>query len=304
LRTALQTRYPWIAAGMALLIWAPNLAWQAAHGFPSLAYVTNHHGSIAAEGGGAAYLLYWVLVLGLLFPVWLAGLGSLCRSARLRPVAIACAVPIVLFLFVGKPYYAMGTIPVVMAQGLMALSRLRWRRLRVGLELAVAVASVLDFLVLLPLLVPITPADRLHAAGLDSKNEVFGDSVGWEEVAQQVTTIYENLPAPDRNTTVIVSKYYGVPGALQRYGHPDAKPAVVSPQLSSYYWLPNDIAATNALLIDYRPAEVDWMCRSPTLVAQLTVPYQVQGLEQGAPVTFCPLEAPLPTLWPRLRNFS
>jgi Dolichyl-phosphate-mannose-protein mannosyltransferase len=304
LRAALQTRYPWIAAGTALLIWSPNLAWQAVNGFPSLAYVANHQGSVEAEGGVAVYLIYWALVLALLLPVWLAGMGSLFRSARLRSVAIACAVPIVLFLFVGKSYYAMGTIPVVMAQGLMAISRLRRRRVRVGLEAAVAVASVLDFLVLLPLLVPVTPPDRLHAAGLDTKNEVFADSVGWEDIAQQVTTIYENLPAPDRNTTVIVSKYYGVPGALQLYSHPNALPVAVSPQLSGYYWLPNDIAATNALLIDYRPAEVDWMCNAPTMVAQLTVPFQVKGIEQGAPVTFCPLTAPLPTLWPRLRNFS
>src|SRR5262245_61706312 len=33
LRTALRTRYPWIAAGSALLIWSPNLAWQVANGF-------------------------------------------------------------------------------------------------------------------------------------------------------------------------------------------------------------------------------------------------------------------------------
>jgi hypothetical protein len=46
------------------------------------------------------------------------------------------------------------------------------------------------------------------------------------------------------------------------------------------------------------------MCTSPTLVAHLTVPYQVSGLEQDAPVTFCQLKAPLPKLWPRLRNFS
>ena len=33
-------------------------------------------------------------------------------------------------------------------------------------------------------------------------------------------------------------------------------------------------------------------------------PYNVKGLEQGAPVTFCQLKAPLPKLWARLKNFS
>jgi hypothetical protein len=34
LRKELRTRYPWIAAAIALLIWASNLAWQVVNGFP------------------------------------------------------------------------------------------------------------------------------------------------------------------------------------------------------------------------------------------------------------------------------
>ena len=57
-------------------------------------------------------------------------------------------------------------------------------------------------------------------------------------------------------------------------------------------------------MVDYQPSEVAWMCTSPTLIAHLTVPYGVKGLEQGAPVTFCQLKAPIPTIWEKLRNFS
>jgi len=46
------------------------------------------------------------------------------------------------------------------------------------------------------------------------------------------------------------------------------------------------------------------MCTSPTLIAHLTVPYGVLGLEQGAPVTWCQLKDPIPKIWGRLRNFS
>ena len=57
-------------------------------------------------------------------------------------------------------------------------------------------------------------------------------------------------------------------------------------------------------MVDYQPSEVAWMCTSPTLIARLTVPYQVKGLEQGAPVTLCQLNAPISTIWDKLRNFS
>ena len=301
LRKELRTRYPWIAGAITLLIWAPNLAWQVVNGFPSLTYVTNHQGS---GGGIGIYLIEFGLYVSLLLPLWIAGMISLFRSPSLRPIGIASVVPLVLFLFVGKSYYAASTIPVAMAQGLMALSRIESRRLRSALGIAVVLGSALGFVALAQLTLPITPANRLHATGLDAKSEVFADSVGWDDVANQVTQIYRGLPASERSTTVIISAYVGVPGALHVFGNPKILPDLISPQLTSWYWLPPHLTATSALMVDYTPSDVAWMCDSPTLIAHLTVPYQVMGLEQGAPVTFCQLKAPIPQIWGKLRNFS
>jgi 4-amino-4-deoxy-L-arabinose transferase-like glycosyltransferase len=301
LRMQLRTKYPWIAATIALLIWAPNLAWQVVNGFPTLIYLTNHSGS---GGGAVTYLIEFGVYFAFLLPLWLAGMISLFRTRDLRPIGIACAVPLLLFLFVGKSYYAAGTLPIAVAQGLMAISRIERRKVRSGLEIAAVVASVIEFATFALLVIPITPPDRIHAAGLDAINKVFADSVGWSDIANQVTTIFSDLPASERGSTVIISAYYGVPGALQVYGNPNLVPEAVSPQLSGYYWLPNNLAATEALMVDYKPSDVEWMCTSPTLIAHLTVPYHVQGLEQGAPVTFCHLKAPIPNVWGKLRNFS
>ena len=301
LRSDLRTRYPWIAAGIALLIWAPNLVWQVARGFPSLIYIVNHQGS---GGGLLGNLVLIGVYLFFLIPLWVTGLVSLFRNAALRPIGIACLFPLVLFLFVGKSYYAVGTVPIAVAQGLMAIARVKRPRLRTGFQIAVAVACALQLLTFAQLTLPITPPDRIHSLGLDAKNELFADSVGWEEVAHEVESIYDNLPDSKRTGTIIFSAYYGVPGALQIYGDKRSLPVVVSPHLSDWYWLPSDLVATNALMVDYQPSEVAWMCSSATLVAHLTVPYGVQGMEQGAPVTFCVLKAPIPQYWSRLRNFS
>ena len=301
LRSELRTRYPWMAAAIALLIWAPNLAWQIVNGFPTLTYVANHQGSGSSV---ATNLVFLGLYVALLLPLWIAGMISVFRSPLLRPIGIACALPLVLFVFVGKSYYAASTIPIVMAQGLVALSHMHRPRLRATLRVAVVAASALTFLGLAQLTLPITPASRLHATGLDTKSEVFADSVGWDDIAGELTAIYRNLPASERTSTVIISAYYGVPGALQIYGNREILPDVISPQLSDYYWLPRNLTATNALMVDYQPADVAWMCLSPRLIAHLTVPYEVKGLEQGAPVTFCPLKDPVPSIWGKLRNFS
>jgi dolichyl-phosphate-mannose-protein mannosyltransferase len=301
LRMELRTRYPWIAAAIALVIWAPNLVWQVVEGFPSVIYIANHGGG---GGGPVAYLIQFGVYFFFLIPLWLAGMISLFRSRVLRPVGIACAVPLLLFLVAGKSYYAAGTIPIALAHGLMAISRIERRKLRSGLQIAVVVASVLEFVTFFFLVVPVTPPSRIHATGLDAVNEVFADSVGWTDIAQQVTKIYTDLPASERSNTVIISAYYGVPGALDVYDNPNVRPEAISPQLSDWYWLPDNLTATDALMVDYQPSEVAWMCASPQLIARLTVPYGVKGLEQGAPVTFCQLKAPIPEIWGRLRNFS
>jgi hypothetical protein len=301
LRSELRTRYPWIAAAVALLIWAPNLYWQIANAFPTLVYITNHQGG---TGGPITYVIQFAVYFFFLLPLWGAGMVSLFRSRSLRPIGIACAVPLVLFLFAGKSYYAAGTIPIAVAQGLMALSRVKRPVFRLRLQIAAAGSAVLQLVIFFFLVVPVTPPDRIHSTRLDTVNEVFADSVGWDDIARQVTAIYDNLPAAERADAVIISAYYGVPGALDVYDSTVARPIAVSPQLSDWYWLPGNFTATYALMVDYTPADVGWMCTSPALIAHLVVPHGVLGLEQGAPVTLCQLNSPISQIWGRLRNFS
>ena len=304
LRKDLRTRYPWIGGVLMLLIWVPNVVWQIANGFPTLTYVLNHQGDIRSGGGVFDFLLLFVVLLFLLAPLWVAGFGSLFRNPRLRAIGIACATPMVIYLFVGKFYYPSPTIAIVMAAGLLALSRVERRTLRSTLVVAVVVASVLDGIVLLKDTVPITPADRLHATGLDTQNTDFASTVGWVSITNQMTAVYGARSPSERATTVIVSSDYGVVGALQIYGNSKLLPESYSPQLSDFYWLPSHLGATNALMVGYAPSDFGWMCTSARIVAHLTVPYHVVNFEQGSPVTFCSLNAPLPTLWGRLRAFS
>ena len=304
LRRELRTRYPWIGAVLMLLIWLPNVVWQIADGFPTVTYVLNHQGSIQSGGGVVDFLALFLLILFLLTPLWIAGLISPFRHRDLRPIGIACAVPLVVYLFVGKFYYPAPTIPIVIAAGLLALSRVERRRLRAGLAIAVAVASLLGAVSLAKAILPITAASRLHAAGLDTADPDLASTVGWISITKQMTAIYGALPPSERVTTVIVSSDYGVAGALQIYGNPQLLPESFSPQLSDYFWLPAHLAATDALMVGYEPSDVGWMCTSSKVVAHLTVPYHVVNLEQGAAVTLCNLRAPLPELWGRLRNFS
>ena len=139
LRDDLRTKYPWIGGVLMLVIWAPNVVWQIANGFPTVTYISNHQGDIQSGGGVLDFVVYFLVLLALLTPLWIAGFITLFRTPRLRPVAIACITPMVVYLFVGKYYYPGPTIPIVMAAGLVALSHVRRPRLRSVLMGAVVV---------------------------------------------------------------------------------------------------------------------------------------------------------------------
>ena len=125
LRSELRTKYPWIAVALMLLIWAPNVVWQIANGLPTLAYILNHQGDIQSGGGVGDFIVLFLVLLFLLTPLWIAAIHLALPQQPLRPIGIACAVPMFVYLFVGKYYYPAPTIPIVMAAGLLAMSRMR-----------------------------------------------------------------------------------------------------------------------------------------------------------------------------------
>ena len=53
-RPVLRTRWPWLGAAIAAILWAPNLIWQATHGWPQLAMASalHHENTTPAEYSG------------------------------------------------------------------------------------------------------------------------------------------------------------------------------------------------------------------------------------------------------------
>jgi 4-amino-4-deoxy-L-arabinose transferase-like glycosyltransferase len=72
-RAGLRSRWPWLGGLVALALWAPNLVWQAAHGWPQLELAS----AIAAGSSGTSEPWYLfvpfqlVLVSPALVPVWI-----------------------------------------------------------------------------------------------------------------------------------------------------------------------------------------------------------------------------------------
>ena len=86
--------WAWAAVGIALLLWAPNLAWQAANGWPQLTMAAGISG-YAADNRAQVVPFLWLFAGLLLFPVSIAGWAwmLLARAASpWRAIGIAAVV--------------------------------------------------------------------------------------------------------------------------------------------------------------------------------------------------------------------
>src|SRR4051794_5040486 len=118
-RRVLATGGPWRAILLALAIAAPNLAWQAVHGFPFLelgvAIATSKNVALPplAFLGQQALLLNPVIA-----PIWAAGLVALLLRpafAHWRWIALGWIILMALLIVAhGKPYYAAACYPILL----------------------------------------------------------------------------------------------------------------------------------------------------------------------------------------------
>lgn len=260
----------YLAAGLALLIVSPNIAWQAAHKFP----VFRHVGELAASqfahvsaGSFFSDQLRFHLAAAL---VWLAGLYFLLFAKQARNWRIFgwmyLTVLAVLLFFSAKSYYSLGAYPVLVAAGaawLEQLTRDRLQGLRVVLPVLMVALGALTMPAAMPFLKPEAEARfmeklttklpgmkgvlRWEDGNYYALPQDFADMMGWEEIAAAVGQTWQNIP--DKSTAAIYAEHYGQAGAIVHFGKQYGVPEVLSFSDNYRYWLPDSLPANFQTLI-------------------------------------------------------
>ena len=307
-RTVLRTRWPWLGAGIAAVIWAPNLIWQATHGWPLLAMSAALHRQNTSPGNYAGALPAQLLYLGLLVaPLVVAGFVVLWRTPELRFLAITATLVLVYVLawVPGKVYYADGVAPAVLAGG--ALGAERWiaraRRPRVRQGLVVA-ASLVGVAVILPSLLPMLPVSDVHDLPASSQQSSLGDTIGWPQLTSAVAAQDAALARAGQPPTSIFTGYYAEAGALDVLGSADHLPPVLSGHNAYWMWGPGRASDRTVLVVDalgqLRPYFAS--CRS---LATYYAPYHVNNDWTDLQIGVCTgPHADWRTLWPHLKHYG
>jgi hypothetical protein len=305
LRRFLRTPYPWIGLAIVIAAAAPNIAWQVANDFPTLAYIHNHGADISAGGGIVSFGGLFLLSMGpLLLPLWIVGMVVLWRDARLRPMGVLVVVAI-LVLAKGKGYYPAPTIPLVFAAGCVGIERITSRARRRWMSGLALAGGLLEALILLPIILPVVPPSSMHPRGIDTMNPDFANTVGWQGMTAQVGAVYNALPPVQRAHAAILASIDGEAGAIDIYGPRDHLPQAISPHLNFWYWNPARLDATTLVTVGYNRRDLGFLCGTAIRAGTVRAPYSIVNLLRGAPILICTnLRESINAAWPRLKNFS
>ncbi|MEV6447921.1 glycosyltransferase family 39 protein [Amycolatopsis sp. NPDC051716] len=300
----------WLAAGVgiAAVLAAPVVLWQASHGWPMLTVA----GGISEDDGTENRLLFvpmqLLLLSPLLVPVWIAGLVRPWRDPALRwarPLAIAYPVVCAeLLVLGGKPYYSVPLLLPLVALG--AEPALRWlgrggtlRRVLTGAAAAVCVAvSVLVGL-------PVVPASALNGPLL-AMNKEPGEQVGWPDFAGSVAGAWRRIPDAERDTAVILAGNYGEAGAIERYGPEFGLPQPYSAHMSYADWGPPPDRLVGPVLLVGRVPPGSPASRLITGCRAVAKHHNAEGVdndEEGVVLSLCTLTRPWSQAWPQLRHY-
>jgi 4-amino-4-deoxy-L-arabinose transferase-like glycosyltransferase len=272
----LGTRWPWLGAAIAAIMWTPNVVWQATHGWPQSAMAASLHRentSLAAYLGGLpAQIVYGGLFTA---PVLIAGVVLLWRTPAVRYLAVTVTVVAVYVLawVPGKPYYTSGLLPAVLATGSVATERWFARGRRPSGRRALVVGAILVATVAeLPTVLPVWPVRDLHA---HTTSPDLADMVGWPQLARLVATEDTALTASGTPPTAIFTGNYAEAATLDVLG-PPGLPPVLSGHNAYGTWGPGSASDAEVLAVDAADRLRPYFAQCRTVGTFIT-PYRVDN---------------------------
>jgi 4-amino-4-deoxy-L-arabinose transferase-like glycosyltransferase len=300
IRRALRTPWPWLAALVAIAIATPNLAWQVAHGWPSIAFLRGQNARVRGDNPTTKYITDQLFTLGpFVLIVCGAGAAGLWRGVRERALVwVAVTVELVYLVFHGKGYYPLDVFPVLIAAG--AVSVASWRRWRV-----VAIGLVVFTLVGLPISLPVLPESTMLRFSIDKARDDYSAELGWPTVVASIAHAYREVPAAERTRSLILTQNYSQASAVNLLGGRLGLPRAYSGHNTYWLWLPPHASIDSIVAVGFTKAQLQrWFARLSPLGA-IPDRRQIDVEERGEKMYWCTQpRVTTKQLWSAVKVFS
>ena len=313
-RRFLWTKWLWYGVGISILVFLPNLIWQARHNFISLDFLSYIHARDIRIGRTKGFLPDQLKMTLLALPIWIAGLHFYVASVsgkRFRMMGWMYVVPLLLFIIAqGRGYYLAAAYPMLYAAGSvwgeqkLAAVRQAWANV---VRSMVWLALLADIALVAAITLPMAPVNSGPWRFASKINGDLREELGWPELVETVAQIRDQLPAEDRAHLGILAGNYGEAGALNLYGPNYGLPTAVSGTNS--FWLRGygERPPQTVIVTGFSQHWVEDHFASCELAGHTTNRYGVanEETEDHPEIFVCRnLKQPWPEFWKSFRRFG
>ena len=316
-RKLLRGPWPWLGLLTALLLFAPNLAWQARHDWvsPEFYRIANAAKNVPTSTLRAAFdqVLFMNPVMA---PLWLAGLGFYLlerTGIRWRAIGVTFSALFTLLLLVptSRPDRIAGAYPMLFAAGAVVLARPRLRLARIAFLGLLGVSTAVLAPLALPLLEPVSMARYAEALHINPQIEIqrksrvpqwAADRLDWPELAAAIEGVRARLAPGEREKAAFLAGDYGFAGAVERYGTPGGFARVIGTHNQYFLWGPGDPSPEVVVAFGVPRRDLDRLFADVEEAAVFRCEFCYQD---GMPIFVARQpRIPLSAAWPTLKHFE
>jgi len=323
-RRVLRSPWPWIAGGLALLLFLPYVIWNIRHDFAHLEFIRNASGGKYSSLNPLTFITGQVMLQNpLALPLWIAGLASVLfgrLSRTFRPLGIVYLFCFLVLMLNGhsKAEYLSASYAMLFAAGGVAVEgfaearRLRW------IPPAFAALLLVSGCVMAPFAEPLLPVksfiayeDALGVAPstpegkhLDRLPQFYADMFGWEEKAAAVARAFNALPQKDKDRCALFADNYGRCAAIDFFGARYGLPKSIGNHNSYWVWGPRGYTGEVLMILGGNPEEHKRYFEEVTVVDTTSCTY-CMPYENHLTISLCRrMKVPLQEAWARIRHYE
>ena len=269
LRKDLKTKYPYIAAVIALLIFSPFIIWNLTHDLAHLEFMQS--AALRKYGGltPISFIFDQILILNpLTILIWLPGIIFYFFKKDFKQYRAIGFIWLTTFVILvvnihSKGEYIAAAYQILFAGGAVMVGKWSLAVNRKWLKYVTTIPVIIIAIFIAPFARPLIPVENFQdyqsLIGIDHRSneghqleelpQFYADMFGWEELAKNVSKVYLTLPEEERKNTVVYCSNYGKAGAIEYFSKKYPLPKVVSPHNSYWYWWDEAGSPTTLIII-------------------------------------------------------